>query len=96
MDKKTIITESYLQKHGFQKDECAPECVNRWYKKQKGYQSYYVTVTFQDGEPYWIFMRRTNYNASGALCNTETWDAKGFTMTIDDLLEGAQSLGIEL
>lgn len=91
-----IITELYLKENGFKFDETAPVGVVRYEKKQKGYTTYYVSVTFHDRKPDWIYMLRTDYNLNGAVEKYTKWHAGGRVMDVEDLLEGAKELGIEL
>lgn len=78
MDKQPV-TKALLAKHGFTQDESAPTGIDRWHKKEKGYQSYYAWVLFLHEKPVEIFVRRTTYDTSGALSDTKVFSSKEVT-----------------
>lgn len=67
MKKKTPITEAFLQENGFSRDDTAPVGVNRYHKKEKGYTSFYATVTFRGGKAADVRIFKTVYERNGAV-----------------------------
>ena len=67
MEKKPPITEAFLKKNGFRQDDSAPVGVNRYHKKEKGYTSFYATVTFRGGKAADVRIFKTVYAHNGAV-----------------------------
>jgi len=93
---KTPITESFLEKNGFKRDESAPRGVNRWMKQQKGYESYTMFVTFHNNLADYVFVRKTNFAHNGAITDTKVWDRAGRILVTSDLTDAEKELGIKL
>ena len=91
MDKQPV-TKALLAKHGFTQDDSAPAGIDRWHKKEKGYQSYYAWVLFLHGKPVEIFVRRTTCNSSGGVLDTKVFSSKEVTTKTLEQAENTLSI----